>query len=283
MLSGSRNAAPTTTRKPSAAAPIELSPADVWAVHAVTHVFEMRGQTHSGIDWIKNTAPAWSEHNFFAFHNWWHLALFHLDAEDYDSVLEVYDTRIRPAPSRVAGRNGRRVRAALAAAAARCRRRRSLDGARRSWEPLGDDGYYAFNDVHALMAFLATGEPAAGEAHPGRSRRCVAPRRYQRHDEPRCRAADGARTRALSKRRISRWPSTNCSACARFAHRFGGSHAQRDLLQLTTTEAAFRAGRQSLARALVAERLAVKSRSEFNRGLLERLVVLGGDENTRAA
>ena len=29
---------------------IELSPADAWAVHAVTHVLEMRGQTHSGID-----------------------------------------------------------------------------------------------------------------------------------------------------------------------------------------------------------------------------------------
>jgi hypothetical protein len=68
-----------------------------------------------------------------------------------------------------------------------------------------------------------------------------------------------------------------------FAQRFGGSHAQRDLLQLTTTEAAFRAGRQSLARALVGERLALKSRSEFNRSLLERLLVLGGDENTRAA
>ena len=47
--------------------------------------------------------------------------------------------------------------------------------------------------------------------------------------------------------------------------------------------AAFRAGRQSLARALVGGRLALKSRSEFNRSLLDRLLVSGGDENSRAA
>ncbi|TIV73713.1 MAG: tetratricopeptide repeat protein, partial [Mesorhizobium sp.] len=38
------------------------------------------------------------------------------------------------------------------------------------------------------------------------------------------------------------------------AHRFGGSHAQRDVIDLTLIEAALRAGDQALARALVAER-----------------------------
>jgi hypothetical protein len=59
-----------------------------------------------------------------------------------------------------------------------------------------------------------------------------------------------------------------------FAHRFGGSHAQRDLLQLTVTEAALRAGRESLARALVAERLAGKPQSKSNLQLLERAQML---------
>ena len=68
-----------------------------------------------------------------------------------------------------------------------------------------------------------------------------------------------------------------------FAHRFGGSHAQRDLLQLTVTEAAVRAGRRSLARALLAERLAQKPRSEFNLHQLERTRLLGADEDIRAA
>jgi hypothetical protein len=67
------------------------------------------------------------------------------------------------------------------------------------------------------------------------------------------------------------------------SQRFGGSIAQRDLLQLTATEAALRAGRRSLARALVAERLAIKPRSPFNGGLLERIQILGADDDMRAA
>ena len=82
---------------------MELNPADVWAAHAVAHVLEMRGQTRLGCEWIKSTAPGWSEQNFLAFHNWWHLALFHLDDDNPEDALRVYDTRIRPAPTRVAG------------------------------------------------------------------------------------------------------------------------------------------------------------------------------------
>jgi hypothetical protein len=66
-----------------------------------------------------------------------------------------------------------------------------------------------------------------------------------------------------------------------FAHRFGGSHAQRDLLQLTVTEAALRAGRHSLASALVAERLAHKPRSPMNLRLLERAQMLEPGELLR--
>ena len=163
---------------------MELSPADIWAAHAVTHVLEMRGQTHSGIEWIKNTAPGWSEHNFFAFHNWWHLALFHLDEEDYDSALAVYDTRIRPASTRVAGEM-------VDASALLWRLRlRNVDvGDRwtelaRSWEQLGDDGYYAFNDVHALMAFLATGDQRQAQRILDGLGGRVTPPGHQRHHEP---------------------------------------------------------------------------------------------------
>lgn len=39
-----------------------------------------------------------------------------------------------------------------------------------------------------------------------------------------------------------------------YAHRFGGSHAQRDVIDLTLIEAASRAGQHRLAAALIAER-----------------------------
>ena len=55
------------------------------------------------------------------------------------------------------------------------------------------------------------------------------------------------------------------------AHRCGGSLAQCDLIHLTFTEAAFRARKANLARALVAERTAQKPTSRLNRALQRRL------------
>src|SRR5262249_43385042 len=55
------------------------------------------------------------------------------------------------------------------------------------------------------------------------------------------------------------------------AHRCGGSLAQCDLIHLTFTEAALRARKARLARALVAERAAQRPASRLNRLLRERL------------
>ena len=49
------------------------------------------------------------------------------------------------------------------------------------------------------------------------------------------------------------------------AARFGGSHAQRDVLDLTMIEAALRAGDEPLAQALTAERAALRHESPLSR------------------
>jgi hypothetical protein len=54
------------------------------------------------------------------------------------------------------------------------------------------------------------------------------------------------------------------------AARFGGSHAQRDLLDLTLIEAAFRSNQSRLASALVAERIDAKPSSPSVRALRDR-------------
>ena len=54
------------------------------------------------------------------------------------------------------------------------------------------------------------------------------------------------------------------------ANRFGGSHAQRDLIHLTLVEAALRARHSRLARALIAERTQLKPSSPFNWQLTAR-------------
>ena len=58
------------------------------------------------------------------------------------------------------------------------------------------------------------------------------------------------------------------------AHRFGGSNAQRDIVHRTLVEAAIRAGRGNLARALVAERLTQKPDSLYNKTNMARAEAL---------
>ena len=78
---------------------VDLDPRDGWAVHAVAHVYEMLGQTAEGIAWLTDQPEALAPINGFAYHNWWHLALLHLDRGDHDAALALYDSRIRPDPS----------------------------------------------------------------------------------------------------------------------------------------------------------------------------------------
>jgi hypothetical protein len=55
------------------------------------------------------------------------------------------------------------------------------------------------------------------------------------------------------------------------AKRCGGSQAQCDLLHLTLLESALRCGRMPMAHSLVAERIASRPRSVFNRHLMARV------------
>jgi hypothetical protein len=242
---------------------VELNPGDGWGVHAVAHVFEMQGRTSEGIQWLESNSAPWSEQSFFAYHNWWHLALYHTDCERYDAALRVYDTQVRTSSSRVA------MEMIDASALLWRLRLRGVDVGNRweelaqSWEGFGEDGYYSFNDVHAVMAFLATGRTqqvrrilsALETAAQGRDTNAAMSREV---GLPLARALD-----AFERKDYPR-AIDDLSQIRGIAQRFGGSHAQRDLIQLTLMEAALRAGRRSLARALTSERLALKPRSPFN-------------------
>ena len=142
---------------------LEINPVDAWGVHAVTHVMEMQGRIREGIDLLTSRERDWADNNGLAFHNWWHLALFLLEDDRTDEVLALYDRAIsRPAPA---------IALDLVDASALLWRLhlRGVDVGRR-WHALADDwlsrgaaGYYAFNDVHAVMASLGAQRPAAAD------------------------------------------------------------------------------------------------------------------------
>jgi hypothetical protein len=248
---------------------VALEPRDPWSIHAGAHVMEMQGRQFDGIRWLTERETDWVIDNAFAFHNWWHLALFHLDLGETDHVLHLYDRSIRPRPSAV-------VLEMIDASALLWRLHlRGVDVGERwreladAWKPTLEHGYYAFNDLHAMMAFTAAGDDDAATRLLATVER---------------RAAGGG-TNAMMSRDVG-LPA--CQAVRAFgcgdygravdllqgvrltAQRFGGSHAQRDVLHLTLVEAALRAGRSRLARALVAERTALKPGSPFNRALADR-------------
>jgi tetratricopeptide (TPR) repeat protein len=250
---------------------LELQPKDAWAVHAVTHVMEMQGRIGEGIAWLESRRDDWAPDNMFAYHNWWHLALFRMDGADYPGALELYDTQIHAAPQQFA--------LPLVDATALLWRLRleGVDVGRRydqvadEWEarlPV-DRGFYAFNDVHAMLAFVATGREAPAAALLAEL----------------VQAANGSGTNAMMSREVGRPLAEGIIAFGRgrydeaiaaiepvrdHAHRFGGSHAQRDLVTLTLIEAALRGGRHALARHYIAERTMHKPASAWGRRLAAR-------------
>ena len=74
---------------------VEIDPADPWGAHAVAHVLVMQARLNEGIAWCDNLKDNWGAANHIRHHNWWHLALFHAEAGQYDEALAIYDTRLR--------------------------------------------------------------------------------------------------------------------------------------------------------------------------------------------
>ncbi len=248
---------------------LALNPRDPWAIHAVAHVMEMQGRQEDGIHWLRSRASDWSEDNMFAVHNWWHLGLFHLDLDDTAEVLKLYDLRIR--------RNRSDVALDLIDASAMLWRLLLRDiGTGDRWSELADvyeakqdAGYYAFNDVHALMAFVGAGRESAAQQRIT----CLKE------------AASGTGTNAMMTREVGlpvgqaivafghgdyATATERLLSVRSIAHRFGGSNAQRDILHLTLLESALRANQRSLASALASERLSLKATSPFNKKAYQR-------------
>jgi tetratricopeptide (TPR) repeat protein len=255
---------------------LELNPRDPWAVHAVAHVFEMQGRQAEGIRWLVSREQDWAPDNGFAIHNWWHLALYHLDLGDHDTVLDLYDRKVRAQPSKFA--------LELVDATSMLWRLtlRGVDVGNRwqdlaaCWEPGIEAGFYAFNDAHAMLAFTSAGREASAEAlieSLERRARGTGTNAYMVREVglPLCRAVRDFASAAYSG------SLEQLLELRHIAHRFGGSNAQRDLIHLTAQEAAHRAGRHRLAFALASERTQVKPASPFNWRLAARAARHMGD------
>jgi hypothetical protein len=122
-------------------------------------------------------------------------------------------------------------------------------------DPLVGEPVYLFNDWHAVMAFGLAGDHARIERVISANRREAAGTNRAIADRAGLALLEGFS--AFAAGRPGRAIDLMIDIRAR-ANAVGGSHAQRDIIDLTLIAAAARAGQHSLAQALVAERVARK-------------------------
>jgi len=243
---------------------------DCWAQHAVAHVLEMQARQSEGIQFMELRTKHWAQaDNGFAFHNWWHTALYHLDQGRLQRALEIYDAGIRPQPSEI------RLMMLDAAALLWRMHLRGLDVGKR-WQELADaygkgdeNGFYAFNDMHAMMAFVATGR---GKEAAALLKAVEASAQERITNGHMARVAGLAIVRAIEAFGRGKYADVvNLLAPLRETARVvGGSNAQRDVVSRTLLEAALRVGDKSVARMLAEERVAQKPRCPFSQELRSR-------------
>ncbi len=74
---------------------VEIRGDDPWAHHAVAHVLATAGRLEEGVTCMERWSPLWERCSSFMYtHNWWHTALFHIDLEQPEKALKLFDTRV---------------------------------------------------------------------------------------------------------------------------------------------------------------------------------------------
>jgi hypothetical protein len=231
-------------------------PRGPWAIHAVAHVMEMQGRHIEGAAWLDERRSHWADDNGLAVHLWWHLALFRLEMLDTAAALALFDARISGAASSV--------------------NLQWLDGAALLWrlqllgtdvgprwqalagdwaDPVAHVGHYAFNDVHALLALLGSGDMARANALLAA---CTEQAQADNREMTREVGLPLMQGLMAHARGDAAEACTLLYPLRAVAHHFGGSHAQRDLIDQTLLAAAARAGNRALGGALLNERRLAK-------------------------
>jgi hypothetical protein len=127
------------------------------------------------------------------------------------------------------------------------------------WASAGAGGHYAFNDMHAMMAFACSGRTQLQRDLLEAQRQAIA-----RDDDNAAFTRDVGYPAARAIQAFVQGDFAFCTQSLRGirsrAHRFGGSHAQRDVIDLTLLSAARLSGNQPLAAALAFERSCLRRR-----------------------
>lgn len=232
---------------------VARDPADCWGAHAVAHVLVMQARLAEGVAWVRGLADNWGRANHIRHHNWWHLALFHVERGEWDAALEIYDRRLRDLDSPLMKavpdfyvdiQNDVALLERLEL--------RGVDVGDR-WQPIAElarprIGNHAspFTSAHCALALAAAGHEAeareliaAMRAFVAENPNALAPR-YALAALPAAEAAVAHRRGEYARVIDLLYPAR------RNLWMMGGSHAQRDLFFQLLADAALREGRRDV-------------------------------------
>jgi tetratricopeptide (TPR) repeat protein len=225
---------------------LALQPWDIRAHHAAAHVMEMQRRFEEGIRWMGARSALWTGAGAASTHLWWHIALYHLELGRPDQALAIYDRRMQ----------GDSLSELIDASALLWRlhlvgvpldRRFQVAAAR--WSPYAEDASCAFNDLHAMMAFVGGARPDCANRLLAAQERRLERRSGSNHDMTRLVGLPACRALAAFGRGDFAAAARLLRALPPVAHRIGGSHAQRDVLHLTRAAASARSTSQGLRHA----------------------------------
>jgi tetratricopeptide (TPR) repeat protein len=243
---------------------VAMNRCDPWAHHAIAHVMETQGRFAEGIVWMESLADTWEHCGSFFCHNWWHVALFYLEKGDIPNVLELYDTHVWGRAIQTYSQChldaiSLLLRLELAGSAMGEPMREILH---ERWQALGrclsdriHDHIFPLIDVQYVYALERSGQPDQADELIN-SLRCYATKVHPIQQYTWATVALPT-AQGMVAHAKGRWTEAIAYLEVAYPHfqTIGGSHPQRDLLQLVYLDALLQAGECILARDLLTRRV----------------------------
>ena len=217
-------------------AALDLDPQDLWARHALAHVYETANNQQGALDLLDGGDAVWHDQDALSTHIWWHLALRLISVGDYQRVLSIHDQELAVATTafRLCDLTSMLWRLELVGVDVADRWSALAD----RWATIAERHTCGFIDLHASLVFLRQ------STHPGATRFFEG--LEVSHRAP---ASENARNfsevvRPLLAAMRSHVEGDHAAAAAGLdnlvhdTHRIGGSNVQRDLITLTRNASA---------------------------------------------
>ncbi len=215
---------------------LDIDPDDVWARHALAHVYETTDEHTKAIDLLDQPEAAWHGQDLLSTHVWWHLAIRLLAGGEMERAVAIHDQLLPIATTafRLCDLTSLLWRLELAGVDVGARWGELAD----RWSQKAEVHTCGFLDLHAAMVFFRQPD------HPGAA--AFFGGLVASHSEP---ASEIDRTfREVVRPLVGAFRAyaagDHSSAVAGFdaigpeVHRIGGSNAQRDLVPLTRAASA---------------------------------------------